>query len=349
MSLLRGWSQRRFILIGGIAVAGIALIAIVLWQVGLFDGAPPPASLESAVESLRDQQEEQQSTEQTQTQTQDSAEPQASEQQAQAAARQSEDASTAADGYGGSSTSAEPQAAEDAQPSADTAMAYEEPQQAESEQPEPPAEQEQQAQPAEPQQTAQPSDAADQDSAVSTPLADLAGTWTLSEQGESFVGYRIGEELAQIGTTTAVGRTGEIVANLVFDGSAITTVEITADLRTLRSDQSFRDGALRTRGLESDTYPWGIFRLTEPIPIDALPSGDGPLSATAAGTLEVHGVTNDVTIALEGRYVDGFVVVVGSTDFVLADYDIEKPTGFRVLSIEDAGVMEFQLVLERTQ
>lgn len=351
MSLLRGWSQRRLILIGGIAAAGVALIAIVLWQVGLFDSAPPPASLESAVESLRDQQETQQSTEQTQTQTQtqDSAAPQASGQQEQAAARQSEDASAASDGYGGSSTSAEPQAAEDAQPSADTAMAYEEPQQAESEQPEPPAEQEQQAQPAEPQQTAQPSDAGDQDSPVSAPLADLAGTWTLSEQGESFVGYRIGEELAQIGTTTAVGRTSEIVASLVFDGSVITTVEITADLRTLRSDQSFRDGALRTRGLESDTYPWGIFRLTEPIPIDALPRGDGPLSATAAGTLEVHGVTNNVTIALEGRYVDGFVVVVGSTDFVLADYDIEKPTGFRVLSIEDAGVMEFQLVLERTE
>lgn len=345
MSLLQGWSQRRFILIGGIAVAGIALIAIVLWQVGLFDGAPPPASLESAVESLRDQQEEQQSTEQERASSGD----QTSEQSDQTSTTQAAAAAPSDDGYGGSSASAEPQAAEDAQPSADTAMAYEEPQQAESEQPEPPAEQEQQAQPAEPQQTAQPSDAADQDSAVSAPLADLAGTWTLSEQGESFVGYRIGEELAQIGTTTAVGRTGEIVANLVFDGSAITTVEITADLRTLRSDQSFRDGALRTRGLESDTYPWGIFRLTEPIPIDALPRGDGPLSATAAGTLEVHGVTNDVTIALEGRYVDGFVVVVGSTDFVLADYDIEKPTGFRVLSIEDAGVMEFQLVLERTE
>ena len=351
MSLLRRVSERRIVLLGGGAVAGIGVLAIVLWQLGLFESAPPPATLESAVESLRGQQEAQQSTEQTQTQTQDSAAPQASEQQKRAETQQSAGASTADDGYGGSSTSDDPQAAGDAQPSADTAMAYEEPQQAETEQPEPPAEPEQQAQPAEPQQTAQQSDAGQPDSTGTGagPLADLAGTWTLSEQGESFVGYRIGEELAQIGTTTAVGRTSEIVANLQFDGSAITSVEITADLRTLQSDQSFRDGALRSRGLESDTFPWGIFTLTEPIAIDALPSGDAPLSVTVAGTLEVHGVSNDVEIALEGRYVDGFVVVVGSTDFVLADYEIEKPTGFRVLSIEDAGIMEFQLVLERTE
>ena len=40
------------------------------------------------------------------------------------------------------------------------------------------------------------------------------------------------------------------------------------------------------------------------------------------------------------------MIVVGSTEIVLADYDIEPPTGFRVLSIEEAGIMEFQLVLE---
>ncbi len=349
MSLLRSVSQRRLMLIGGVAVAGIGLIAIVLWQVGLFDSAPPPASLQSAVESLRDQQQEQQAAEPAQA----ASEIQSSEQQDQTSTTQAAAAAPSDDGYGSTYASDDQQASQDAQPSSDTAMAYEEAQQEESEQPESSAEppEAEQEQPAEPQQeqAAQQSDDGQQDSAGAAPLADLAGTWTLSEQGESFVGYRIGEELAQIGTTTAVGRTSEIVATLVFDGSAITTVEITADLRTLQSDQSFRDGALRTRGLESDTYPWGIFRLTEPILIDALPSGDEPLSATVAGTLEVHGVTNNVTIALEGRYVDGFVVVVGSTDFVLADYDIEKPTGFRVLSIEDAGVMEFQLVLEQTE
>ena len=178
-------------------------------------------------------------------------------------------------------------------------------------------------------------------------LPELAGTWTISERGTSFVGYRIGEEIADIGTTTAVGRTSSIVATLEFDGAVITTVTIEADLRTLRSDQSFRDGALRTRGIESDTYPFATFVLLESIPIDALPVGEEAISVTVQGTLDLHGVTNPVSIQLQGQYVDGLVVVAGSTEIALADYNIEKPTTARVFSIDDVGIMEFELVFER--
>ena len=192
-------------------------------------------------------------------------------------------------------------------------------------------------------------DDAEQTVSVAAPppaLPELAGEWTLSERGESFVGYRIDEELANIGAATAVGRTGDITASLSFDGAVVTAVEIVADLRTLRSDQSFRDGALRDRGLESDTYPFATFRLAEPIAIERLPVGEDSLAVTAAGTLELHGVTNDVAIALAGQYVDGLVVVSGSTEIVLTDYEIEAPVGFRVLSIAETGLMEFQIVFE---
>ena len=170
----------------------------------------------------------------------------------------------------------------------------------------------------------------------------------LSERGESFVGYRIGEVLANVGTATAVGRTGEITATLEFDGETITAVEIVADLRTLKSDQGFRDGALKDRGIESNTYPFATFVLTEAISIDIIPVGENPVSVTVAGTLELHGVTNDVQIELAGQYVDGLVVVSGSTEIVLLDYGIEAPVGFRVLSIEESGQMEFQIVFERS-
>ena len=152
--------------------------------------------------------------------------------------------------------------------------------------------------------------------------------------------------MANIGAATAVGRTGDITASLSFDGAVVTAVEIVADLRTLRSDQSFRDGALRDRGLESDTYPFATFRLAEPIAIERLPVGEDSLAVTAAGTLELHGVTNEVAIALAGQYVDGLVVVSGSTEIVLTDYEIEAPVGFRVLSIAETGLMEFQIVFE---
>lgn len=349
---LRGMNPRRLLALGlaGAAVL-IGVLLIVLWQVGLFDSAPPPATIESAVESVRqEQQQEQQSsaeqdtleTPQEQQAQQDRSQQQADQPVGQETASQS-DADQQQDsdsGYGYSEQDYQQQEEQqDAGEEADDGQQ----QSAQDQAPQQQAQQESQA------QDTQSDNQAEQEVMTLEPpdLSDLAGTWVLSSQGTSFVGYRIGEELANIGTATAVGRTGDIEVALEFDGAVITSVVITADLRTLQSDQSFRDGALRTRGLESDTYPFATFNLTEPIPIDVLPIGEETLSATVQGTLDLHGVTNPVTISLDGQYVDDLVVVVGSTEIALADYDIEPPTGFRVLSIEDVGIMEFQLVLER--
>ena len=49
---------------------------------------------------------------------------------------------------------------------------------------------------------------------------------------------------------------------------------------------------------------------------------------------------------IEGQLVNGLLVVIGSLEIEFADYEIDLPTGFVVLSIEDRGVMEFQIVFE---
>ena len=41
------------------------------------------------------------------------------------------------------------------------------------------------------------------------------------------------------------------------------------------------------------------------------------------------------------------VTVAGSIEILFADYDIDQPTSFLVLSIEDHGIMEFQLHFRR--
>ncbi|MYC01410.1 MAG: YceI family protein [Chloroflexi bacterium] len=327
----------------------VAILLIILWQVGLFDSAPPPATLESAVESVRQDQAQQQAQEHDAAEQVQSQEAQAQEQASD------EPTQSATDDQGqqdSASYSAEEQQSQDQEQEPASSYDYGQQQQQQVEQQSGQgSEQEQTQQQAEQAQQSEQQAEQQAEQETMTPetpsLADLSGTWVLSGQGTSFVGYRIGEELANIGTATAVGRTGDVVVSLEFDGAVITSVVIEADLRTLKSDQSFRDGALRTRGIETDTYPFATFVLTEPISIDALPTGEEALSRTVQGTLDLHGVTNPVSIALEGQYVDGLVVVVGSTEIALADYDIEPPTGFRVLSIDDVGIMEFQLVLER--
>src|SRR5262245_12306039 len=80
---------------------------------------------------------------------------------------------------------------------------------------------------------------------------DLAGTWALAPNSDSFVGYRVNEVLARIGSATAVGRTRKVTATLEFNGTAITDVQVTADMTRIQSDESLRDDTLRRQALET--------------------------------------------------------------------------------------------------
>jgi polyisoprenoid-binding protein YceI len=85
--------------------------------------------------------------------------------------------------------------------------------------------------------------------------------------------------------------------------------------------------------------------LTEPIELgDAAATGD-LVSVSADGELTINGVTNQVRIDLEAQLVDGLILVTGSTDLVFADYGVTVPSAPVVVSVEDQGVLEFQLWL----
>jgi polyisoprenoid-binding protein YceI len=176
---------------------------------------------------------------------------------------------------------------------------------------------------------------------------DADGEWIPAADGRSFAGYRVNEELASIGFFTAAGRTTGIAGRLVIDGDSVPVVEIVVDMTGLQSDSSFRDGALRRQALETSDFPTASFTLAEPIRLpDGALSGE-PFAVDAIGDLEIHGVTNRVTIPLDAQLVEGAIAVVGSTEILFADYDIDKPSAAAVLSVEDRGIMEFQIVFTR--
>ena len=175
---------------------------------------------------------------------------------------------------------------------------------------------------------------------------DPTGEWVVSSTGETFVGYRVNEVLAGIGAFTAVGRTSAVTGSLAFDGAAITSVEIEGDLTQLRSNDSRRDRTLESQSLETGTHPTASFSLTQPIALDGVPAEGDKIAVDAVGELTLHGVTNEVTIRLEGQRTDGYVVVVGSIEILFSDYGMETPRAFIVVSIENFGLMEFQLVFE---
>ncbi len=184
---------------------------------------------------------------------------------------------------------------------------------------------------------------------------DIAGTWTVdADSGDvefesatgSFVGFRIGENLASIGVTEAVGRTRDVSGTLTIDGTTATEATFEADMTAITTNESRRDDKVQS-ALETDQFPTATFVLTEPIELgDGAASGED-VKVDAVGDLTIHGVTKSVTFPLEAKLVEGTVVVVGSLPVVFADYDVEVPRSPVVVSVDDHGTLELQLLFTR--
>ncbi|WP_436792554.1 YceI family protein [Actinospongicola halichondriae] len=178
----------------------------------------------------------------------------------------------------------------------------------------------------------------------------VEGTWVVDatggENGTS-AGFRVDEELASIGSTTAVGRTEQVEGSLTIEGTTVTAVEVTVDMDSLETDDSRRDGRMRS-ALVTDEFPTSTFVLTQPIELGTLPDEGETISVTATGDLTIKDVTRSVDVALDARLVDGILVVVGSAPVVFEDYGVDKPSSAIVVSLADEGTMEFQLFFTRT-
>ncbi|MEA2674010.1 MAG: hypothetical protein QOI92_1202 [Chloroflexota bacterium] len=178
----------------------------------------------------------------------------------------------------------------------------------------------------------------------------LNGTWTIDQTigrfadfSDSFVGYRVDETLAQNRANTAVGRTAQVTGTLALDGATISSVDVTADLTRLTSDDNRRDGQLHQQALETDLFPQATFKLTTPIDLGTAPVDARTITATATGELTLHGVTKTVQVPIQAQLSGDVVTVTGSLEIQFADYQIQEPVSFAILSIEDHGTLEFQL------
>jgi polyisoprenoid-binding protein YceI len=183
---------------------------------------------------------------------------------------------------------------------------------------------------------------------------DFAGSWVVdttsgsfSDFSSTFAGYRIEEELGNLGANTAVGRTPDVSGSMEIDGSSITAVSVTVDMTTLVSDDDRRDNQLRMRGLETDSFPTATFELTAPIDVGTPPTEGETVTAEATGNFTLHGVTKEVTVPIQAQWSGDQIEVVATFDVALADYGIEPPTGFFVLSVADQGTVELHLLFAR--
>ena len=188
--------------------------------------------------------------------------------------------------------------------------------------------------------------------ATGTTGADSAatpdGTWQVSDDGESYVGYRVKEQLAFLDSPNeAVGRSTGVTGTMQVAGDTVEQVRIEADLTQLASDEDRRDNAIRQRGLESERFPTATLELAEPIKLAKAPVEGQEVGGQGKGRLTVHGVTRDVDLDLRGRWSGSAIQVVGQLPVKMTDFQIEPPSFGPVVSIEDGLNIEINLVFER--
>ena len=157
--------------------------------------------------------------------------------------------------------------------------------------------------------------------------------------------YRVREQLVgkdlpndAVGTTTGV--TGRLVVEpngrVVRDSS-----RIVVDVASLKSDQSRRDGFLRRRTLQTDSFP------TVTLVPTAFRGGTGTLPTTGTATFEllgdltVRGVTRPSVWQVTARAEGGAVSGTATTAFTFKDFALDQPRVPVLLSVADTIKLEY--------
>lgn len=183
--------------------------------------------------------------------------------------------------------------------------------------------------------------------------AAIDGTWTLDPTVGSFAdfsgswaGYRVKEELANIGATEAVGRTQAVTATLVVRDGTLVSGTVSVDLTTLVSDRPMRDGRVQD-ALGTVDHPTAELAIGGPVELPAGIGSGEAVSFELPATLTLHGVEASFRVPVSARVVDGVAQIVGTLPVTLTGFGIEPPSSFMVLSVGDDAAIEFQLFLRR--
>lgn len=174
--------------------------------------------------------------------------------------------------------------------------------------------------------------------------ASPTGTYSIQQAPDVFAGYRV-QELFGADTLkrTAVGRSPAVTGTMSIEGTTVAAVNVEVDTTKLKSSSGLRDGRIRTLGLETVKFPTASFSLTNPVEVPGSLTPGVATTLDATGDLTLHGVTKPVTLALTACWTGTVVRVDGSTPILMADYAISPPSIGGIVSVDDHGVLEFQL------
>ena len=217
-----------------------------------------------------------------------------------------------------------------------------------------------QAAPAAPQQAAVANTPAPPPTAAPAPTAAAAAASTAPATAAGITHFQVAGDNSLASYTTrekffnqpspifVTGTTAAITGNLNLDRTtwqpaADPPSVITVDLRTLKTDSSRRDNAIRGRFLESDKYPLATFVLKQVAGVPQSYQEGTEVTVVLEGELTVREITKPVswqgTAKLEGNTLTG---KVGTSELKYADFGIPQIT-IRILAVENWFKLDMEL------
>jgi polyisoprenoid-binding protein YceI len=172
--------------------------------------------------------------------------------------------------------------------------------------------------------------------------SSLRGTWNVGSG--SVAGYRVQEVLVGQ-NATAVGRTEKIWGSMTIAGSAVTKATFTVDMASVVSDQSQRNARFDGSIMDVSQYPTASLTLSTPIDLGTIPADGAVERYSAAGDLDMHGVTKLVSFPVTAERVGSEIDVLADIPITFSEWNIANPSVGGFVTTANSGTLEVLLHL----
>src|SRR3990170_4314679 len=144
---------------------------------------------------------------------------------------------------------------------------------------------------------------------------------------ESLAKFVVEETLRGL-DATAVGTTSDVSGELYLtkDGLYKDLPSVfKVDLRTLKTDEALRDGAIKDRALNTSRFPFAEFKVEAVTGFPTSYVEDVEVQLTLSGTMTIHGVSKPLTFTVKARQLGNTLGATADAEFKMTDFGMTPP------------------------
>jgi polyisoprenoid-binding protein YceI len=156
------------------------------------------------------------------------------------------------------------------------------------------------------------------------------------------------EQLASLDLPNdVIGETPDVSGSITFNADGEVQSDqslITVNLQTLKTDSDRRDGYLKENSLETNRFPTAQIVVTDTPGLTWPFPAEGEATFQIVGDMTVRDQTRAITWDATARFEGDSITGQARTGFTFNDFDMDKPSVFIVLSVEDNIRVELDFV-----